>query len=354
MALYWKLAIRLTHTHIYMHTNILLQHPAYCKAWERCTVAVRAWCATHKTLTRSIQAPPWIISCRGTLHLDTGPLEHSSPCVNSIAASLTLCPSLCLSLALHSSFYCLCHHRRRRRAWQFSPALISRHRLSVAWLILVSPFKLLFEEQVPWSRETSGWLSVRPLLYQRERVSALRLWRSTVIWTRLSTLLHLYLNQLCLRAEKSQVQQRGRELKKCLNVCQSIFPSEGACWINWVIHTRCSRRSAIESSWVIRSSRFHFAAMLTDCHSRWRRGVAGENRNFTFPEKTRSRRRDCLHLKLGRSKVWKSKQRVSQFFCSFGQWNFVIEIFVSFYLFTASFIKSVKQWEFSYKLTFLH
>ncbi len=141
----------------------------------------------------------------------------------------------------------------------------------------------------------------------RPRDSPSYLWRSTVIRTRLSTLLHLYPNQLAI-VEQSQVQQCGLKLRKCLNVSWSGFPSEGACWINRAIHRRSWRRSAVEFPGVIKGTQFHFAAMLTDCHGRWTAGVTGESRNLTFPRRMRRRKRDCLHLKLERSKVCKNKQ----------------------------------------------
>lgn len=173
----------------------------------------------------------------------------------------------------------------------------------------------------------------------RVRDSPSHLWRSIVIRTWLSTLLHLYPNQLFV-VEQSQVQQCGLELKKCLNVSWSAFPSEGTCWINRAIHRRSSRRSAIESSWVIRGTQFHFAAMLTDCHSRWRSGVTGESRNLTFPRRMRIRKRDCLHLKLGRSKVCKNKQGVSKFLLLLSvKPSNIILTFISFCFFTSSFIK---------------
>lgn len=88
----------------YMHTNIqtLLQTAkpiARCSGFWVMELRCGSECNVRrtKTLTPSIRNPPWIISCSGTLHLDAGPLQHSSPCVNSIAASLALCPSLWLS-----------------------------------------------------------------------------------------------------------------------------------------------------------------------------------------------------------------------------------------------------------------
>lgn len=126
----------------------MIKDPAECKARmlrllrSRCTVWEERDVQPTKPWPFSPK-PPWTISCCGTLHVDTGSPEHSSPCMNSSGAYFTLCPSLCL---YHSAFLLLklCHHRRRQRAWQFSLSLISRHRLSVAWLILVSPFKLGF------------------------------------------------------------------------------------------------------------------------------------------------------------------------------------------------------------------
>lgn len=128
--------------HANKHTNVLLtvKPVAGCLAFW----VTQIHCGSESVMcnTQNLDPfnpkPPWIISCRGTLHLDTGPLQH----MNSITLTLTLCPALCLSLslALHSSFYRLCHHRRRGRACQFNPALISRHRLSVTRLILGSPF----------------------------------------------------------------------------------------------------------------------------------------------------------------------------------------------------------------------
>lgn len=57
-----------------------------------------------------------------------------------------------------------------------------------------------------------------------------------------------------------------------------VFPSKGG-----LLNKQSNiRGSAGESSWVIRGLEFHFAAMCTDCWSRWRRGVACGGRNLTF------------------------------------------------------------------------
>lgn len=134
-------------------------------------------------------------------------------------------PHLCVSLTLHSSFNWLCHHRRRWRAWQFSPALISRHRLSVTRLILVSHFKLCFSLKHRYHAAwRCGWLSMWPLHFQGEWFTLTSM-KVYCIRTRWSTLLHLYPNQLFV-VEQSQVQQCGLGFKKCLNVSLSAFPSK--------------------------------------------------------------------------------------------------------------------------------
>lgn len=123
--------------------TLLNAKPGCSDFWVADALSEKSMMCKPQNLDPSVQKPPWTISCCGTLHVDTGSPEHSSSCMNSSGAYFTFCPSLCL---YHSAFLLLklCHHRRRQRAWQFSLSLISRHRLSVAWLILVSPFKLGF------------------------------------------------------------------------------------------------------------------------------------------------------------------------------------------------------------------
>lgn len=131
----------------------------------------------------------------------------------------------------------------------------------------------------------------------------------------------------------------------------SAFPSKEACWINRTMRKSCLRRYAIKSSWDIRGSQFNFAAMLSDCHSRWRKGVAGEGWNLTFPRRRRSCKRDCLPFRLRRSKFCKNKQSVSLFVLTVNK-NLCLEYhsYVHFFIFIHPFIYSISL--VSYKLVF--
>lgn len=66
------------------------------------------------------------------------------------------------------------------------------------------------------------------------------------------------------------------------------------------------------SSWVIRGSHFHFAAMLTDCHGRWRRGVAGEGWSLTFAQRGEKQEERLSAPQTGEVKSLERKQTVYQ------------------------------------------
>lgn len=161
--------------------------------------------------------------------LNTHPLSWIALQPRSLSAHLYV------SLALHSSFR-LCHHRRRRRAWQLSLALISRHRLSVTLLILVSPFKpcssLKHRYHAAWS---CGWLSAWLLHTQPDGFTL----TSMKVFCNLDKIIHLTtsLSQSSLRLERSwgsKVRVLIKENIKCELKC--FFHLRGV--LNKAIHRR--------------------------------------------------------------------------------------------------------------------